>query len=131
MSSHWTWVDRNGDEEDIPVPPRVYRQPRVSPDGTRVAVAIVDGDNLDVWIWDLARETLTQLTFDEALDAVPLWTPDSARVVFASTRDGGGVFCPDHQLRRCGHVKSRYHAEQSAQPGLLGDTGQFHAAGLV
>ena len=88
----FTWVDRNGDEEDIPVPPRVYRQPRVSPDGTRVAVTIVDGDNLDVWIWDLARETLTQLTFDEALDAVPLWTPDSARVVFASTRDGGGVF---------------------------------------
>ena len=53
------WVDRNGDEEMIPAPPQVYGRPRVSPDGTRVAVDITDEDNTDVWIWDLARETLT------------------------------------------------------------------------
>ena len=58
----------------------------------RVAVAIDDGDNTDLWIWDLARETLTELTFDEAIDEYPLWTPDSARVVFRSERDGGGLF---------------------------------------
>ena len=54
------WVGRDGDEERIPAPPRAYDRPRVSPDGTRVAVDIADGDNTDVWIWDLARETLTQ-----------------------------------------------------------------------
>ena len=86
------WVGRDGDEERIPAPPRAYDRPRVSPDGTRVAVDIADGDNTDVWIWDLARETLTQLTFDEGVDDVPLWTPDSARVVFRSSRDGGGLF---------------------------------------
>ena len=57
------WVGRDGDEESIPAPPRAYGRPRVSPDGTRVAVDITDGDNTDVWIWDLARETPTQLTF--------------------------------------------------------------------
>ena len=57
-----------------------------------MAVGITEGDDTDVWIWDLARETLTQLTFDEASDDYPLWTPDSARVVFQSLRDGGGVF---------------------------------------
>ena len=86
------WVGRDGDEERIPAPPRAYDHPRVSPDGTRVAVDIADGDNTDVWIWDLARETLTQLTFDEGVDDVPLWTPDSARVVFRSSREGGGLF---------------------------------------
>ena len=86
------WVGRDGDEERIPAPPRAYDRPRVSPDGTRVAVDIADGDNTDVWIWDLARETLTQLTFDEGVDDFPLWTPDSARVVFRSTREGGGLF---------------------------------------
>ena len=86
------WVGRDGDEERIPAPPRAYDSPRVSPDGTRVAVDIADGDNTDVWIWDLARETLTQLTFDEGVDDFPLWTPDSARVVFSSSRDGGGLF---------------------------------------
>ena len=86
------WVGRDGDEARIPAPPRAYDRPRVSPDGTRVAVDIADGDNTDVWIWDLARETLTQLTFDEGVDDFPLWTPDSARVVFQSSREGGGLF---------------------------------------
>ena len=57
-----------------------------------MAVDINDGDNIDVWIWDLERETLTQLTFGDGLDGFPLWTPDSARVVFQSSRDGGGLF---------------------------------------
>ena len=87
-----TWVDRNGDEEPLPAPPQVYDHTRVSPDGTRVAVDITAGDNTDIWIWDLNRERLTQLTFDEGLDDFPLWTPDSERVVFRSTRDAGGLF---------------------------------------
>ena len=87
-----TWVDRDGDEEPIPAPPRAYEHPRVSPDDTQIAVDITEGDNTDVWIWDLARETLTQLTFHEAVDDYPLWTPDGEHVVFQSTREGGGVF---------------------------------------
>ena len=87
-----TWVDRDGNEEPLPAPPRAYDHPRVSPDGTRVAVDIADGDNTDIWIWDLERETPTQLTFDEGVDDFPLWTPDSARVVFQSSREGGGAF---------------------------------------
>ena len=86
------WVDRDGNEEAIPAEPRPYDHPRVSPDGTLVAVDIADGDNTDVWIWDLEGETLTQFTFDEEIDDFPLWTPDSARIVFRSTRDGGGLF---------------------------------------
>ena len=88
-----TWVGRDGDEETVPAaPPRAYGRPRVSPDGTRVAVDITDGDSRDIWIWDLVRETLTQLTFDEADDNYPLWTPDGARVLFTSSREGGGLF---------------------------------------
>ena len=103
-----TWVGRDGDEERIAAPPQAYERPRVSPDGTRVAVDITDGDNTDVWIWDLARETLTQLTFNEGFDGFSLWTPDSVRVVFSSTRKGAGLFWkaagsrPSHHPRRPG-----------------------------
>ena len=57
-----------------------------------MAFQIGDGDGTDIWTWDLERERFTQLTFDEANDEFPLWTPDGARIVFASTRDDGGMF---------------------------------------
>ncbi len=83
------WKDREGREEPIAaLRQRAYAYPRVSPDGMRVAVDVRDQDN-DIWVWDLARETLTQLTFDPANDWFPVWTPDNQRIVFASTRDGG------------------------------------------
>ena len=64
------WVDRQGHETPIPAPPRPYESARLSPDGTRVAVSIRDQDN-DVWTWDLARQTLTRLTFDADIDLSP------------------------------------------------------------
>ncbi len=39
------WVDRTGREEPVQAPPRVYLYPRISPDGTRVALDIRDQDN--------------------------------------------------------------------------------------
>ena len=43
----------------------------------------------DIWIWDLARQTLTRLTDAPAPDVSPVWTPDSRRVLFGSSRAGG------------------------------------------
>jgi serine/threonine-protein kinase len=59
----------------------------VSPDGTRVAVAIEDQEN-DIWVWDLTRRTLDRLTFGPAADFAPVWTPDGHRLVFFSQREG-------------------------------------------
>ena len=81
------WVDRTGREEPLAAEPNPYQGPRISPDGTRVAVEVRDQEN-DIWIWDIARETLTRLTFDPALDIYPTWTPDGTRVAFASVRGG-------------------------------------------
>jgi serine/threonine-protein kinase len=44
---------------------------------------------IDIWIWHFARETLTRLTFDPAPDFRPVWTPDGLQVAFGSGRDGG------------------------------------------
>jgi len=81
------WVSRQGREEPIGAPPRTYAFPRLSPDGTRLALDIREQEN-DIWIWDLGRRTLTRLTFDPGVDAWPIWTPDGRRIVFASTRTG-------------------------------------------
>ena len=81
------WVDRAGREEALAAGPRLYRYPRVSPDGTRLALALEDQE-IDIWIWHFARETLTRLTFDPARDNRPAWTPDGLQVAFGSQRDG-------------------------------------------
>ena len=82
------WVDREGNEEPVPAPLRAYSSVRLSPDGQQVVSQVSDPDNQDVFIWNLARETLTRFTFAPGPDAFPIWTPDGSRVVFASPRDG-------------------------------------------
>jgi Tol biopolymer transport system component len=84
------WVDRQGHETPIPAPRRPYLLPALSPDGTRVAVFANDQD-LDLWLWDLGRTALTRFTFTPGLDAVPVWTPDSRRVIFSSEQKGAQV----------------------------------------
>jgi serine/threonine-protein kinase len=86
-SSTLVWVDRQGRETSIPAPPRAYVYPRLSPDGTRVAVHAGDQED-DIWVWDLGRTTLTRATFDPSIDAHPVWTPDGHRVIFSSDRAG-------------------------------------------
>jgi eukaryotic-like serine/threonine-protein kinase len=82
------WVDRHGHEEAITgAPARAYVTPRLSPDGTRLALAILDQEN-DIWVWDFARQTLTRVTSDPGLDVAPVWMPDGRRMVFTSTAEG-------------------------------------------
>ena len=66
------WVTRQGHEEPLAAaPPRACAFPRLSPDGTRVALDIRDQQQ-DLWIWDLARQTLTRLTDAPAFDQNPV-----------------------------------------------------------
>jgi serine/threonine protein kinase/Tol biopolymer transport system component len=81
------WVDRQGQETPIPAPPRNYAFPRLSPDGTRLAIYIPD-QAVDIWLWDLARATLTRATFDPGVDVFPVWPPDGRQLLFSSQRGG-------------------------------------------
>jgi serine/threonine-protein kinase len=82
-----SWVDRHGKEDPLPLAPGQYQYPRISPDGTRVALDVV-GANRDIWILDLQRPTLTRLTDGPTEDLVPVWSPDGSRVFFGSDRTG-------------------------------------------
>jgi serine/threonine-protein kinase len=81
------WVDRKGQETPIPIETRGYEVARLSPDGGRVALDVRDQTN-DIWVWDLARRTLTSLDRDLSQDMAPVWTPDGHRVLWTSTRGG-------------------------------------------
>jgi Tol biopolymer transport system component len=88
------WVDRGGLQEPLDLESSDYASPRVSPDGSLVAVSLTspDSSGRDIYIYDLERQTPTRLTFDAADDFYPLWSEDGASVVFGSDREGGGIF---------------------------------------
>jgi serine/threonine-protein kinase len=84
------WVDRQGREAALGAPAGPYLHPRVSPDGTRVAVVRFEQGG-DIWVWDSTRERLDRMTLGPAQEFFPTWTPDGRRLVFSRV-DGAGLF---------------------------------------
>jgi serine/threonine protein kinase len=82
------WFDRKGKELGTVGKPDVYGNVSIAPNGKSVAVSITDiaSQNTDIWTYELQRGNTRRLTFDLAQDSVPIWSPDSARFVFASNR---------------------------------------------
>jgi eukaryotic-like serine/threonine-protein kinase len=76
------WVGRDGVETAIPIAPAAYSSFQLSPDGKRVVLNEDPQD--DNWIWDFATHTRTLLNLDGGRADNPIWTADSARIVFAS-----------------------------------------------
>jgi Tol biopolymer transport system component len=67
-----------------------YSNPALSPDGTKLAIGIMDVQTKtrDLWVLDLVRGTRTRLTFDPGEDLNPVWSPDGTRIAFTSNRKG-------------------------------------------
>jgi hypothetical protein len=86
-------VDMQGRETPIPLEPRSYFQPRVSPDGSKLAFAVGSGqaENDDVWMYDLRGKRLSRFTFQPG-SAIPVWSPDGRWIVFARGRGETGLY---------------------------------------
>jgi Tol biopolymer transport system component/predicted Ser/Thr protein kinase len=85
------WMDRQGKTTPIIGANRPYDNPRLSPDGSRIAVTL-RAANDDIWVYDIARAALSRLTFGGGNSDLALWTPDGKEVMFAAERGRGIVF---------------------------------------
>jgi Tol biopolymer transport system component len=56
-----------------------------------VAVA-VEGQETEVWLYNLSRETLTRLTLEGSTNYNPVWTRDGTRIGFESTTGSRGLY---------------------------------------
>ena len=87
--SDLVWVDQVGRETPVGAEPGRYAFPRVSPDGTRIAVIKEGNEGEDIWLLAPDRASATRLTIDEAPKTGLVWRPDGGELAFASN-DGDG-----------------------------------------
>ena len=83
-----TVVDQEGKTARTVGEPGFYSQPRLSPDGTRLAVQRNDRDagRQEIWTFDMATGKGTAVTNDPNSTGQPLWSPDGTHVLYVSTR---------------------------------------------
>ena len=106
------WVDRQGKPTPLPLPPRSYLHPRLSPDGRQVAIE-VEGASHDIFTYDIARGALTKMSFDGA-SHWPTFTPDGRNLTFRSWRTGTMTMWS-------------MPADRSGPPTLLTDVGSMQS----
>lgn len=62
--------------------------PAFSPDGRLVAFHGFAGNQADIFVYDLERDVLENVTRDPYFDAAPVFTPDGQAIVYSSEVDG-------------------------------------------
>ena len=80
-------VDGGAIEREAPLPQleEVFN-PTWSPDGTRLAFSAIRGGITDLFVYDLASDTLDELTDDPYADLQPAWSPDGESIAFVTDR---------------------------------------------
>lgn len=84
------WIDAAGKVDPIPAEPADLDAARVSPDGSRLAVEVIEGGRHNIRVLDWRSGRTTSLTFGDGDYGYPLWTPDGQQVVFA--RSSGNIY---------------------------------------
>ena len=87
-ASQFVWFNRQGQEIGTALKPGIYGNMMLSPNGKIVAADTTDpaSQNTDIWAYDVETQSAKRLTFDPAIDSLPIWSPDGTRMVFASNR---------------------------------------------
>ena len=87
------WVDRDGGRTPVDArfrfAPGTYPSVRLSPDGRYVAFARTTAEGEDVWVKELDDGPEYRLTFADALDFRPEWSPSGDSIYFISERGSG------------------------------------------
>jgi len=85
-------LSRSGEELGPVGPPGNYYRPRLSPDGSRIAVDRSDETNRgDIWIYEIERGTGTRLSTAPEDETAPEWSPDGSRIAYWAALGEGNV----------------------------------------
>jgi eukaryotic-like serine/threonine-protein kinase len=115
------WVDRSGRAEALPLPPRAYLHPRLSPDETRLAIE-VEGSDHNVHVFDFRSGVFSNLTTD-GVSHWPVWSPDGQRIGYRSGPMGRFRLF-EAPADRSGPARQVVSADVSQSPGSYSPDGR-------
>jgi eukaryotic-like serine/threonine-protein kinase len=81
-------IGENASVVPLKLPAAAYQEPRISPDGKRIAFTSGDGREVAVWIYELSGTTAPRRLAGAGHNRFPIWSADGERVAFQSDRDG-------------------------------------------
>ena len=84
--SELVWVDRRGVRSGALAGPAQFGQPRISPDGAKIAFARFDQPNTGIWLFDTVRQIATRLTSEAQPAYSPTWSLDGKHLFYSSVR---------------------------------------------
>jgi eukaryotic-like serine/threonine-protein kinase len=89
-NSRMVMFDRAGKEVRTIGTPGDLIAHKISPDGQRLAVGVLDPNvgNYKMWLYDVFREKETRLTFGPNRVSSPLWAPDGNALVYGANKKG-------------------------------------------
>ena len=122
------WFDRSGKQIGSIGEPALVSQPRLSPDGQRVATGIFDlqAGSPDIWIYELSRNVPARFTFDPDFDVYSVWSPDGKQIVWASNRKGhADIYQKDST--GAGSDEILFESEENKSPTSWSPDGRFIA----
>ncbi|MFN0010205.1 MAG: hypothetical protein ACKVS8_01030, partial [Phycisphaerales bacterium] len=82
------WFDTAGTPVGGIGPTADFQGFRISPDGARVAAAVVERRTglSDLWVYGVARPTSTRLTTEASWEGAPVWSADGRTIFYASDK---------------------------------------------
>jgi Tol biopolymer transport system component/tRNA A-37 threonylcarbamoyl transferase component Bud32 len=91
--SQLAWFDRNGRPAGTIGEPGLWVGPRLSPDGRRIAVGMLDlgRDTSDIWLFAAAGGAGTKFVFGNGSNVSPVWAPTADRLLFGTDRKSKGA----------------------------------------
>jgi serine/threonine-protein kinase len=87
-----TWVTRTGQRQPFdPAWKGEFASPTLSPDGSRVAVAIRSGGQSEIWVRDVGAGMATKLSVDQRNSLEPAWSSDNRWVSYIGGAGGSAI----------------------------------------